>query len=87
MEEIKELEILRELLEAKQYTRLRQRMADMNIADIAAVNRMLDAVAEETMGNDKVKCIKYIYFCRNGYFVCKFFGGFRRKIFAKSIRK
>ena len=28
-----------------------------------------------------------IYFCRNGYFVCKFFGGFRRKIFAKSIRK
>ncbi|MGN0329656.1 MAG: magnesium transporter [Kineothrix sp.] len=42
MEEIKELEILRELLEAKQYTRLRQRMADMNIADIAAVMEELE---------------------------------------------
>lgn len=37
MEEIKDLEVIKELLETKQYTRLRQRMADMNIADIAAV--------------------------------------------------
>lgn len=37
MEEIKDLEIIRELLETRQYTRLRQRMTDMNIADIAAV--------------------------------------------------
>lgn len=37
MEEIKDLEVIKELLETKQYTRLRQRMADMNIADIATV--------------------------------------------------
>lgn len=37
MEEIKDLDVIKELLETKQYTRLRQRMADMNIADIAAV--------------------------------------------------
>ncbi|MBR6769905.1 MAG: magnesium transporter [Lachnospiraceae bacterium] len=42
MEEIKELEGIRELLEAKQYTRLRQRMADMNIADIAVVMEKLE---------------------------------------------
>ncbi|MDR2889728.1 MAG: magnesium transporter [Lachnospiraceae bacterium] len=37
MEEDKILEEVRELLETKQYTRLRQKLADMNIADIAAV--------------------------------------------------
>lgn len=37
MDEIKELDVIKELLETKQYTRLRQRMADMNAADIAAV--------------------------------------------------
>lgn len=42
MEEIKDLEIIRELLETKQYTRLRQRMADMNIVDIAAVMEKLE---------------------------------------------
>lgn len=42
MEQIKDLEIIRELLETKQYTRLRQRMADMNIADIAAVMEELE---------------------------------------------
>ena len=42
-----------------------EKAIDCCVADIAAVNRMLDAVAEETMGNDKIKCIKYIYFCKN----------------------
>lgn len=37
MEEIKDLEVIRELLETKQYTTLRQKMADMNTADVAAV--------------------------------------------------
>lgn len=42
MEEIKELEVIKELLETKQYTRLRQKIADMNIADIAAVMEELE---------------------------------------------
>lgn len=42
MEEIKDLDIIKELLENKQYTRLRQRMADMNIADIAAIMEELE---------------------------------------------
>ena len=42
MEEIKDLEIVKELLETKQYTRLRQKMAEMNIADIAVVLEELD---------------------------------------------
>lgn len=42
MEERKELEDIRELLEAKQYTRLRQRLAEMNIADIAVVMEELE---------------------------------------------
>ena len=29
--------LLRELLEQKQYTKLRQEVADMNVADVAAV--------------------------------------------------
>lgn len=42
MEEIKDLDIIKELLENKQYTRLRQRTADMNIADIAAIMEELE---------------------------------------------
>lgn len=42
MEEIKELDIIKELLETKQYTRLRQKMADMNIADIAFIMEELE---------------------------------------------
>lgn len=42
MDEIKELDVIRELLETKQYTRLRQRIADMNIADTAAVMEELE---------------------------------------------
>ena len=37
MEEIKDLDVIRELLETKQYTTLRQKVADMNTADVAAV--------------------------------------------------
>ncbi|MBQ9928576.1 MAG: magnesium transporter [Lachnospiraceae bacterium] len=37
MEEIRDAEVIRELLETKQYTSLRQKIADMNTADIAAV--------------------------------------------------
>ncbi|MDO4464173.1 MAG: magnesium transporter [Bacillota bacterium] len=42
MEEIKDLEIVKELLETKQYTRLRQKMAEMNTADIAVILEELD---------------------------------------------
>lgn len=42
MDEIKDLEIIKELLETRQYTRLRQRMADINIADIALILEELD---------------------------------------------
>lgn len=42
MEEIKELESIRELLETKQYTTLRQRITDMNTPDIAAVMEELE---------------------------------------------
>ena len=34
MEQMEVLDVIKELLETKQYTRLRQKMADMNIADI-----------------------------------------------------
>lgn len=46
MEEIKDLEVIKELLETKQYTRLRQRIADMNIADIAVI---MEELEEEEM--------------------------------------
>ncbi len=42
MEEIKELDVIKELLETKQYTRLRQKMSDMNTADIAFVMEELE---------------------------------------------
>lgn len=42
MDEIKGLDVIKELLETKQYTRLRQRMADMNTADIAAIMEELE---------------------------------------------
>ena len=42
MEEIKDLEIVKELLETKQYTRLRQKMSEMNTADIAVILEELD---------------------------------------------
>lgn len=37
MEEIKEFDIVKELLDTKQYTRLRQKIAEMNAADIAVI--------------------------------------------------
>lgn len=46
MEENKELEVIRELLETKQYTSLRQKVADMNTADVAAV---LEELEEEEL--------------------------------------
>ena len=42
MEEIKDLEVIRELLQTKQYTRLRQKVAEMNTADIAVVFEELE---------------------------------------------
>ena len=42
MEEIKEFDVIRELFQTKQYTRLRQKMADMNTADIAAAFEELE---------------------------------------------
>ena len=44
MEEIKDFDVIRELLETKQYTSLRQKIAEMNTADIATV---LDEMEEE----------------------------------------
>lgn len=46
MEEIKDLDVIRELLETRQYTNLRQKAAEMNTADIAAV---LEEMEEEEM--------------------------------------
>ncbi|MBP3603264.1 MAG: magnesium transporter [Lachnospiraceae bacterium] len=46
MEEIRDVEVIRELLETKQYTSLRQKIADMNTADIAAV---MDEMEEEEL--------------------------------------
>ena len=42
MEQMEVLDVIKELLETKQYTRLRQKMADMNIADIATVMERLE---------------------------------------------
>ncbi len=42
MEEIKDFDVVKELLETKQYTRLRQKMAEMNTADIAVIMEELD---------------------------------------------
>lgn len=42
MDELKDLETIKELLETKQYTRLRQKVADMNTADVAAVLEELE---------------------------------------------
>ncbi len=46
MEKIKDYDIVKELLETKQYTRLRQKMAEMNAADIAAI---MEEFEEEEM--------------------------------------
>ena len=42
MEEIKDFDVVKELLQTKQYTRLRQKMAEMNTADIAVIMEELD---------------------------------------------
>ena len=42
MEQMEVLDVIKELLETKQYTRLRQKIADMNIADIATVMERLE---------------------------------------------
>lgn len=46
MEEIKDFDVVKELLETKQYTRLRQKMAEMNTADIAVI---MEELAEEEL--------------------------------------
>ena len=46
MEEIRDLEIIRELLETRQYTNLRQKVAEMNPADVAAI---LEEMEEEEL--------------------------------------
>lgn len=46
MEEIKDLEVIRELLETRQYTNLRQKVAEMNTADVAAI---LEEMEEEEL--------------------------------------
>ena len=42
MDEIKEVEVILELLENKQYTVLRQRLSEMNEADVAAILEELE---------------------------------------------
>ena len=46
MEEIRDLEIISELLETRQYTNLRQKVAEMNTADVAAI---LEEMEEEEL--------------------------------------
>lgn len=35
------------------------------LADVKAVNQMLNEVAKMSMGNEKIRCIRYVYFCGN----------------------
>lgn len=42
MEEVKDFEIVKELLDTKQYTKLRQKMAEMNAADLAVIMEELE---------------------------------------------
>ncbi len=53
MEQIQEIEILRELLDGKQYTKLRQHLAELNDADIAA---LMEDLQEEEM----LKCFRIL---------------------------
>lgn len=46
MEENRELEAVKELLETRQYTRLRQKLADLNTADVAAI---MEELSEEDL--------------------------------------
>ena len=46
MEENKDLELVKELLEKKQYTKLRQMLSDKNTADIAVI---LEELPEEDL--------------------------------------
>lgn len=43
MEEVKDFEVVKELLDTKQYTKLRQKMAEMNTADLAVIMEELEA--------------------------------------------
>ena len=54
MEQIKELEEVLELLNTKQYTKLRQYLAELNDADIAGLLEELD-FPEELIVNRSVK--------------------------------
>lgn len=42
MEEVKDFEVVKELLNTKQYTKLRQKMAEMNTADLAVIMEELE---------------------------------------------
>ena len=53
MEEIRDLEIIRELLETRQYTNLRQKVAEMNTADVAAI-------LEEMGGEELLKVFRIL---------------------------
>lgn len=33
------------------------------VADVTAVNQMLTQIADTSMGDEKIRCIKYVYFC------------------------
>ena len=46
MEEIKDIETVKELLETKQYTRLRQKLSEENAADIAVI---MEELGEEDL--------------------------------------
>ena len=53
METLEEFEGLRELIETKQYTRLRQELAEMNDADIASFLEQMD-------GEDMLKIFRIL---------------------------
>lgn len=55
MEENKDLELVKELLEKKQYTKLRQMLSDKNTADIAVI---LEELPEEDLLKISVFCLK-----------------------------
>ena len=56
--------LLRELLEQKQYTKLRQEVADMNVADVAAPAEPAaepeDTLIEETIKGGQKRILKVV---------------------------
>ena len=63
MEEIRDLEVIKELLDTKQYTRLRQKMAEINTADLAVIMEELEE--EDLLKIFRILPILYLWLIGN----------------------